>query len=401
MASNRPTYLFRMLSSLLSARGVSLSRIVVFIDGYFDEPLRVAKLLNVKAIQSESVGVFGNSRISHHYKSSLTSAFQMFTNANNVLIFEEDLDISQDALLYFNSTISLLEKPNSNLYCISAWNDQGYEHSTKDTSLVYRVESMPGLGWLLSRSLFEIELAPLWPSPNHAHDWDMWIRTDGIRKGRECLVPAVSRTYHFGARGINMNSYFQRKYFSKHAFVSSRELGDTSIFSQALQKQLISLSSKETYDEMIASIIQNGHVVLANNLTKNETTNHLVTEAICSLATTKIVTNLVVKRWIDLNHNKTTTSGSKITNYNESIITSAPTTVRNSNVIFIEMIDKKDYKTWLKLAKCWHIWDLDVRGQHNAMWRLFLNEKHTIVVGYPASSYSYLKPDHVVPLKLK
>ena len=33
---------------------------------------------------------------------------------------------------------------------------------------------------------------------------------------RECIIPDVSRTYHFGMSGTNMNPYFQEAYFSKH-----------------------------------------------------------------------------------------------------------------------------------------------------------------------------------------
>jgi hypothetical protein len=33
---------------------------------------------------------------------------------------------------------------------------------------------------------------------------------------RECIIPDVSRTYHFGASGLNMNPYFQEHYFKKH-----------------------------------------------------------------------------------------------------------------------------------------------------------------------------------------
>ncbi len=46
----------------------------------------------------------------------------------------------------------------------------------------------------------------------------MWMRLNEVRKGRECVVPDVSRTYHFGSTGINMNSYFQDVYFNKHNF---------------------------------------------------------------------------------------------------------------------------------------------------------------------------------------
>lgn len=49
-------------------------------------------------------------------------------------------------------------------------------------------------------------------------DWDMWMRLPDIRKGRECVIPDVSRTYHFGASGLNMNSYFQDVYFKKRSF---------------------------------------------------------------------------------------------------------------------------------------------------------------------------------------
>ena len=40
-------------------------------------------------------------------------------------------------------------------------------------------------------------------------DWDMWMRKSDVRRHRECIIPDVPRTYHFGASGLNMNAYFQ------------------------------------------------------------------------------------------------------------------------------------------------------------------------------------------------
>ena len=51
-------------------------------------------------------------------------------------------------------------------------------------------------------------------------DWDMWMRTNFIRKDRECIIPDISRTFHFGSKGLNMNPYFQDLYFKKHSIVS-------------------------------------------------------------------------------------------------------------------------------------------------------------------------------------
>ena len=35
--------------------------------------------------------------------------------------------------------------------------------------------------------------------------------------GRECIIPDVSRTFHFGAKGLNVNPFFQQSYFVSHA----------------------------------------------------------------------------------------------------------------------------------------------------------------------------------------
>uniref|UniRef100_K1QGB6 Alpha-1,3-mannosyl-glycoprotein 2-beta-N-acetylglucosaminyltransferase n=1 Tax=Magallana gigas TaxID=29159 RepID=K1QGB6_MAGGI len=77
---------------------------------------------------------------------------------------------------------------------------------------------MPGLGWLLKKKkLFKDELEKQWPSSDKQWDWDMWMRLPTVRKNRECIIPGVSRTYHFGSKGLNMNLYFQEVYFKKHS----------------------------------------------------------------------------------------------------------------------------------------------------------------------------------------
>ncbi len=51
IASNRPQYLYRMLRSLLSADGANPAMVTVFIDGFYSEPLAVAKLFGLRGIQ--------------------------------------------------------------------------------------------------------------------------------------------------------------------------------------------------------------------------------------------------------------------------------------------------------------------------------------------------------------
>lgn len=354
IAGNRPYYLQRMLRSLLSADGINPEMVTVFIDGFYEEPKLVSQLFNLKAIQHRPEGRRG-ARISHHYKSSLTRTFELFPNAEFAIIFEEDLDIAQDTLLYFNQTMDLLRKDET-LYCVSAWNDQGYQHTVKDPKLLYRIETMPGLGWMLKRDLYKRELEPMWPSTERAHDWDMWIRMDAIRKGRECIIPDISRTYHFGSTGTNINAYFQNLYFSKHAFnLRPLEPDNWESFSN-----LNVVSPAKVYEKHMEALISNGFVINSRNNNS---------EAICKLAT------------LNADHTKSVRSS----NY-------------SSAIVYIQMIDKRDYRNWLRLANCWKIWDLDARGQHKSTWRLFINGIQTLVVGYPASEYSFLKPVNVKPL---
>lgn len=57
-------------------------------------------------------------------------------------------------------------------------------------------------------------------------------------------------------------------------------------------------------------------------------------------------------------------------------------------VMFIKMDSGRDYTTWLQVAKCFKIWDLDARGFHKSMWRFFMKGNQLLVVGVPHSPYS-------------
>ena len=65
--------------------------------------------------------------------------------------------------------------------------------------------------------MYKDELEPKWPTPDKFWDWDMWMRLPENRLDRECIIPDISRTYHFGSKGLNMHPYFQEMYFKKHA----------------------------------------------------------------------------------------------------------------------------------------------------------------------------------------
>uniref|UniRef100_A0A7N9CFQ5 Alpha-1,3-mannosyl-glycoprotein 2-beta-N-acetylglucosaminyltransferase n=1 Tax=Macaca fascicularis TaxID=9541 RepID=A0A7N9CFQ5_MACFA len=339
IAGNRPNYLYRMLRSLLSAQGVSPQMITVFIDGYYEEPMDVVALFGLRGIQHTPISI-KNARVSQHYKASLTATFNLFPEAKFAVVLEEDLDIAVDFFSFLSQSIHLLEEDDS-LYCISAWNDQGYEHTAEDPALLYRVETMPGLGWVLRRSLYKEELEPKWPTPEKLWDWDMWMRMPEQRRGRECIIPDVSRSYHFGIVGLNMNGYFHEAYFKKHKFNTV----------PGVQLRNVDSLKKEAYEVEVHRLLSEAEV---------------------------------------LDHSKNPCEDSFL-----------PDTEGHTYVAFIRMEKDDDFTTWTQLAKCLHIWDLDVRGNHRGLWRLFRKKNHFLVVGVPASPYSVKKPPSVTPIFLE
>lgn len=339
IAANRPNYLYRMLRSLLSAQGVSPHMITVFIDGYYEEPMDVVALFGLRGIQHTPISI-KNARVSQHYKASLTATFNLFPEAKFAVVLEEDLDIAVDFFSFLSQSIHLLEEDDS-LYCISAWNDQGYEHTAEDPALLYRVETMPGLGWVLRKSLYKEELEPKWPTPEKLWDWDIWMRMPEQRRGRECIIPDVSRSYHFGIVGLNMNGYFHEAYFKKHKFNTV----------PSVQLQNVDSLKKDAYEVEIHRLLSEAEV---------------------------------------LDHTKYPCEDSFV-----------PDTEGHIYVAFIQMEKEDDFTTWTQLAKCLHIWDLDVRGNHKGLWRLFRKKNHFLVVGVPASPYSVKKPPSVIPIYLE
>ena len=71
---------------------------------------------------------------------------------------------------------------------------------------------------MLSRKIYKGELEAKWPAPDVFWDWDMWMRMPKQRKDRECIIPDISRTYHFGAKGLNVGPAMNEAYFKRHAF---------------------------------------------------------------------------------------------------------------------------------------------------------------------------------------
>ncbi len=140
-------------------------------------------------------------RISAHYRYALDTAFER--GAERVVVIEDDMSVSADFFNYFDTLAPILEQDDT-LWCVSAWNDNGKPKLAINPEQLYRTDFFPGLGWMLTRELWE-ELRPQWPEIF----WDDWMRNPNISRGRQCIRPEVARVSNFGERGVSMSFHFE------------------------------------------------------------------------------------------------------------------------------------------------------------------------------------------------
>ena len=175
---------------------------------------------------------------------------------------------------YFSQTIGLMDKDDT-IYCISAWNDlvrlyacapneyylhwysnvtigiwtfmwgqsvtiQSGDHARAGVAAeAQNVQRRTGANMANSRQAMglghvdenwwdqerKVNWAIVWSwnvhcthtcAHMHEHVQLVWKAHLLISLHRECIIPDVSRTYHFGNSGTNVNPYFQEAYFKKH-----------------------------------------------------------------------------------------------------------------------------------------------------------------------------------------
>lgn len=206
----RANYLQRALASIFQQRSdPARFPVIASQDGddaevlkTLEEFLRSGRLFKRLQFQPKTFLPTGYERLSHHYGWALGQVFDTF-GYQQAIVLEEDLEISPDFFSFFDATRPLLVA-DPDLFCVSAWSDNGKPDVASNVTAVYRSDFFPGLGWMLLRSFWE-EVKDRWP----AKYWDDFLRRADVRKGRHCLRPEVSRSHTFGEKGVSYGQFYK------------------------------------------------------------------------------------------------------------------------------------------------------------------------------------------------
>jgi len=259
LCHNRPEYLKRALDSVLTYKP---DHIPLFVSQDSDRDKTLWSMVNSppykdrltafqiteRDIPAKRVSAASYYYIANHYKKALDKIFSE-TDLDSLIILEEDIEIAPDFFDYFETTQRLLDEDPS-LLCVSAWNDLGQEKFVRDPYALRRSNFFPGLGWLLTRRLWD-ELSPKWPTGF----WDDWIREPEQRKGRDCIHPEISRTYTFGSSGASGGQFFKEH-------LSLIKLNDKAV---PWREMDLSYLFKDKWDEQFNKLLDGIEEVSAND----------------------------------------------------------------------------------------------------------------------------------------
>jgi beta-1,2-N-acetylglucosaminyltransferase len=314
---------------LFALPGVNSDLISVFVDGLSLEVHKIINLFDLQAVMfpkvkstSSMAQIFRNADVvAAHYFRSLNKIWELYPNAKYVIVLEEDLIVSPDFLSYFHYLLPLLQADKT-LLTISAWNDNGYLHASSNKSLLYRSEFFPGLGWLLAQSLW-MEIKEKWPSCCYGWSWDLWLREPAQRKDRDSIYPDVSRTYHIGRNGLNVNGYYFDHYFRDRAMNKD----------PAAKLPSVESMFQATYDGRIKKLLSSAKLLLHGS-TANPCDKTYIPES------------------------------------------------QGSTFVLVYHQDKDDDVRHIqKICSCLKLWDLGVRGLYKGVLRFHYKGSHVLAVG--------------------
>lgn len=205
--------------------------------------------------QNMSLGNYG--RLSQHFLSTLT---KLFDHYDQVIILEDDLEISRDFFGYISALLPVLRSDPA-LLCVSAWNDNGRPDLVQDRTALHRTDVFPGYGWITTKRVFET-LRPKWP----IQYWDEHLRRDEGRQGRQCIRPEVSRVRNFGREGTSGGQFWAD-------YIAVIEPVKEKVDWARLQHSIDIVRTESAYDAYLKAMLETGKKVQFDEIDEHDNAN--------------------------------------------------------------------------------------------------------------------------------
>lgn len=220
--------------------GLNPKMVLVCWDEKFPEFAELAELFG---FQNRSL--LSSTRYTEVMMKAIDMAWKVFPQQEHIIFIEEELLLSPDFLFYMAQSLPALEVDPS-LLAISAWNYNGYENTSENRSLLYRVEDFPGLGFMLKKDIYLNHMKDRLKECCSRRIWDGWSIKN--LADAEVIVPDVSRVYRQPFLNSASNEDYLKILFHKPRMTN---------LEQHVKLSAVKDLKKDTYESSLQSLLKN------------------------------------------------------------------------------------------------------------------------------------------------
>ncbi|XP_037781678.1 protein O-linked-mannose beta-1,2-N-acetylglucosaminyltransferase 1-like [Penaeus monodon] len=337
-AGARHQYLYHTLNTLLTAPGAQRNNVLVVLG---DAPQPTTQLLRLINVNFTKVPVHGegNLKLFRYYRSVFQLVARTFPDAPAVIFLDEDVEVSPDFFSFMSQTLWLLRE-DPTLYCINGYG--GSKELSYDEAQVLRSDTQVSWGYAVSLD-FVREALTYWQIKQEGSMYDYWLYST-VAKGRECAMPILSRTRHYGI-GMNTEAWIHEFFF----------LNNPTVQVPMVQLEQVARLQLPLWRQHLDNSIRNATPLRAN----------------------PCVSGFIPKSAIP------------------------------QILVFYVNMDMKsdgspDISDYFYVAHCVGTWGLSPHGLHEGVRTLQPSQHTTLhIVGVPYSTYSYLRPPTLLPWTMK
>jgi beta-1,2-N-acetylglucosaminyltransferase len=330
------------LETLLLNPGVKVAMVTVMYDEKFTEPAALAELFGFRTAKLSS-----STKYVYQMEKALAKVWELYPDAKHVVVLEEEVIVGPDFLYFLGQCLPAVDQDDS-LIGVSAWNENGYEGSSGLRSLVYRTETFPGLGFLLKRSFYDLNMKDNMAKCCLKRSWDGWFV--GSLGEHEMVVPDVSRVYRRPYEGLSEQADMLTELFNRPRLTN---------LDAAPALTNVGELGRSAYEASVRALVT----------------------ASTALATTNVADCL---------------EGRGLGFY-------VPEVKGKVYTVFFEQSGASDHSVLSLLARCFHLYYVKgrpSRGLHNAMLRFSYKENTMLFIGSASPYYKHM-PEGYKPVTRK
>ncbi|KAK3102733.1 hypothetical protein FSP39_013520 [Pinctada imbricata] len=177
----------RTMETTLMQPGINPKMVLVTFDESFKEFGELATLFGFRNKSLSTSESYEEQMIK-----AIEEAWKVFDKSDYLIVIEEELILATDFLSFMSNCLSALES-DSSLHGATAWNYNGYETTSKDKSVVYRMNDFPGLAFLLPKKIYKKFMKDGMQKCCNKRAWEGWYLSKDFTP--VILGPDISRVY--------------------------------------------------------------------------------------------------------------------------------------------------------------------------------------------------------------